>query len=217
MAKVGLKYPVAAKLSGADGTYSEGFVIAKAIKATVTANSNDAKLYADDGVAESDKSFRDGTISLNVDDLTQKVYADLLGHKYTAATEGPEPPEAPETVVASTGDVAPYLGVGFYGAVKRNGKTVYLAKWLKKVQFAEPSDETDTRGETVTFQTPTIEGSVFNVEDGSWKEQAEFTEEAKAKEWLDQKAGIAEEMSVMAAKATVQTAAKTTTKATKSE
>ena len=80
MAKVGLKYLVAAPLNEDGKTYGTGFVVARMIKATVNANSNDVKLYADDGVAESDKSFKDGTISLNVDDLTQKVYADMLGH-----------------------------------------------------------------------------------------------------------------------------------------
>lgn len=188
MAKVGLKYPVAAPLKE-DGTYDEGYVIAKAIKASVTTNNNDVILYADDGEAESDKSFKNGTISLNVDDLTQKTYADMLGHKYTAA--GTEENAEPETVVASAGDIAPYLGIGFYGEIRRNNKPSFMAKWLKKTQFAEPNDETDTKGETVTFQTPTIEGTVFKMEDGTWKEQAEFATEAEARAWLNKKAGIA--------------------------
>lgn len=188
MAKVGLKYPVAAPLKEDGKTYDTGFVIAKAIKATVTANNNDVKLYADDGVAESDKSFKDGTLSLNVDDLALKVYADMLGHTYTAAGTGEN--AEPEKVVASVDDIAPYLGVGFYGAVKRNNKPCFQAKWLKKVQFSEPNDETDTKGETVAFQTPTIEGTAFQADDGTWKEQAEFATEAAARAWLNEKAGI---------------------------
>ena len=186
MAKVGLKHVVAAPLKN-DGTYGSGYVVAKAIKATVNSNSNDVKLYSDDGLAESDKSFKDGSISLNVDDLEQKKYADMLGHTYTEAdTEG----GMPETVVAATHDVAPYLGVGFYGAVMRNNKVSYMAKWLKKVQFAEPNDETETKGETVNFQTPTIEGTVFPADDGTWKEQAEFATEEEAVAWVDKKANI---------------------------
>lgn len=188
MAKIGLKHIVAAPLKE-DGTYEDGYVVAKAIKATVNSNSNDVKLYADDGVAESDKSFKDGSISLNVDDLGQKVYADMLGHEYKAAGTGEN--ATPETVIASAQDVAHYLGVGFYGAVKRNNQTLYLAKWLKKVQFAEPNDETETKGETVNFQTPTIEGTVFPTDDGKWKEQAEFKTEAEAIAWVDGKANIA--------------------------
>lgn len=187
MPKIGLKHIVAAPLKE-DGTYDAGYVVAKAIKATVNSNSNDVKLYADDGVAESDKSFKDGSISLNVDDMKQKVYADMLGHEYKAAGTGEN--ATPETVIASAQDVAPYLGVGFYGAIKRNNQVLYQAKWLKKVQFAEPNDETETKGETVNFQTPTIEGTVFPADDSKWKEQAEFKTEAEAIAWVDGKANI---------------------------
>ena len=44
MAKIGLKYLVAAKLNEDGTTYAKGFVVAKAIKANITANSNDVKL-----------------------------------------------------------------------------------------------------------------------------------------------------------------------------
>lgn len=187
MAKVGLKYPVYAKLKE-DGTYEAGSVIAKAIKASVNAESNDVKLYADDGVAESDKSFKGGKISLNVDDLTQKVYAELLGHTYTAKTASD--PVTPESVKANANDIAPYVGVGFYGKVVRNNKPAFLAKWLMKTQFAEPTDETETKGETVSFQTPTIEGDVYQLDNGDWKDQAEFPTEEAARAWLNTKAGI---------------------------
>lgn len=190
MAKVGLKHVVAAKLKEDGTTYDKGFVVGKAMKASVTAESNDVKLYADDGVAESDKSFKGGKISIGVDDLTNKVYCDMLGHAYTAGSESD--PATPETVIASVNDIAPYVGVGFYGKVIRNNKPSYLAKWLKKVQFAEPADETETKGETVAFQSPTIEGDVFTMNDGTWKEQAEFADEAKAIAWLDKKANITE-------------------------
>lgn len=188
MAKVGLKYPVFALLAEDGSSYTGGTVIAKAIKASVTAESNDVKLYADDGVAESDKSFKGGKISLNVDDLTNKVYCDLLGHKYTAASESD--PATPETVLANGNDIAPYVGVGFYGKVVRNSKPYFMAKWLRKVQFAEPADDTETKGDTLNFQTPTIEGDVFQLDSGDWKDQAEFKNEADAKKWLETKAGI---------------------------
>lgn len=189
MAKIGLKHIVAAPLKE-DGTYDAGYVVAKAIKATVNTNSNDVKLYADDGAAESDKSFKDASLSLNIDDLRPKVYADMLGHEYKAAGTGEN--ASPETVKASAQDVAPFLGIAFYGAVKRNNVVSYLAKHLKKVQFAEPNDETETKGETVAFQTPTIEGTVFPMDDGTWKEQAEFAAEADAIAWVDGKANISE-------------------------
>lgn len=197
MAKIGLKHIVAAPLNEDGTTYGTGYVVAKAIKATVNSNNNDVKLYADDGMAESDKSFKDGSISLNVDDLNQKTYADMMGHTYTAADAEKG---TPETVTAAAQDIAPFLGVGFYGAVKRSNRAFYVAKWLKKVQFAEPNDETETKGETVNFQTPTIEGTVFQADDGTWKEQAEFPTEAEALAWVDAKANIAQQEKAMMAR-----------------
>ena len=130
MAKIGLKYPVAAPLKADGKTYDAGFVIARAIKASVTANNNDVKLYADDGIAESDKSFKDGTLSLNVDDMTQLVYAKMLGHTFTEASEDGK---TPALVTASVNDISPFLGVGFYGEIIRDSVPSYMAKWLRKV------------------------------------------------------------------------------------
>lgn len=180
MAKVGLKYPVYGKVDS-NGTITEGKVMAKAIKATVTAESNDVKLYADDGVAESDKSFKGGKILFDVDDLSNEVYADMLGHTYDEETD---------TVTNKGSDIAPYLAVGFYGQVIKDNVPSYLAKMLYKTQFSEPSDETETKGETTNFQTPTIEGDIFKLDDERWKEQASFSTEAEAKEWLNKKFGI---------------------------
>ena len=47
MAHIGMKRPVAGKL-GEDGTYSEGFVVGKAINFTGTPTNNDVELWADD-------------------------------------------------------------------------------------------------------------------------------------------------------------------------
>lgn len=188
MARVGLKYIVSAKLKDDGATYDAGFVVGKAMKASVTTETNDVKLYADDGVGESDKSFKSGKISLGVDDLINKVYCDLLGHKHTPGSESE--PANPELVVASANDISPFVGVGFYGKVVRSGKVSYIAKWLKKVQFAEPADESETKGETIAYQSPTIEGDVFALDNGEWKEQAEFKNEADAIAWLNEKANI---------------------------
>ena len=60
MAKIGLKFPVAAVINGygADGkpTYNQGFIIGKAISAEKSIESNDNQLYGDDAIAESDTS-----------------------------------------------------------------------------------------------------------------------------------------------------------------
>lgn len=206
MAHVGMKYPVAAPLKDVkDGvaTYEKGFVIGRAISFTGTPNKNDVTLYADDGMAESDKTQRDWGVSLNTDDIEPKVQADLLGHDYDPASgeKEDEPGYKPERIIIGADDIAPYFGVGFYKRRRKNGVTSFTAIWLYKTQFSEPAENAETKGDTVNFQTPTIEGSSYPVDvkgkDDVIKmtvgEKVIFKSEAAAKKWLDDKiAGLGE-------------------------
>lgn len=191
MAHIGLKYPVFLP-NGAEA----GFVIGKAINYTGTPSNADVTLYADDGIAETDKSITNEGLSLEADDISLKVYADLLGHTHVDAVEGDStanPPTAgtPESVSVSIDDIAPFGGLGFYRRRKKNGVLSFDAIWLHKVQFAEPTTNGATKADTVTFQTRTIEGTAYPDDNGVVKEEAIFTTEAAAKAWLDTKASIA--------------------------
>lgn len=192
MAKVGLKYPVYAKLTEDELaktlTYSGGAVMAKLIKADISVTVGDEKLYADDMVAESDRSFSDGTVTVDVDDLYDAAKVDLLGYIEGATVDA----GISSKELTAMGDASgAYVGFGFYGKVKRSGASRYRAIWLKKVQFAEPDDSFETKGENVAFQTPTIDGSIMVAVDGTYKDEATFSTEAACKAWLDGKSGIA--------------------------
>lgn len=177
MAKVGVIYPVY-KVDGV----AAGKLMGKAITVTATATSNDVKLYADNGVAESDKSFVEGSvISVNTDHLSMEVLSDLLGHTYTEANG----------MVSNKDDVAPYVGFGFIGNTIKGNVKGWVAKWYPKTQFGEPTDENATKADTVVFQTPTIEGCFYSDAEGNWKHEKEFATEEAAKAWLNEKAGIA--------------------------
>lgn len=195
MAHIGMKRPVAAKWAEGN-TYTGGFVIAKAINFTGTPNKNDVDLYADDELAETDKSVKDWGTSLNVDDLSLKVQADLLGHTYTEAKAAESGGEAtPESIEVGTDDVAPFLGVGFYKRRRKNNVTSFTAIWLYKVQHSEPTENAETKGDTTNFQTPTIEGKAYPVSvDGrmSIGKKLVFNTEAEAVAWLNEMAKIKE-------------------------
>lgn len=173
MAKIGLKYPVY------KGNTTQG-VIGKAIQADIAITVNGVFLYGDDGVAESDKSFQSGTITLGVDDLSDEIQTEFLGH--TADETG--------EITAKGVDDSPYVGIGFYGVKKVNGARKYRAIWLPKVQFGEPNDTNATKGENVTFNTPVLEGTIMLDDTGAWKKEQTFDTEAEAKTYLESKAGI---------------------------
>jgi len=174
MAKIGLRYPVY-KSSTAEG------VIGEAIQADITITSDEVKLYADDAIAESVKSFQTGTLTIGVDELSDAIYAAFLGHAVDAETE---------EVTAKSTDVSPYLGIGFYGVKIVDNVNKYRAIWLPKVQFAEPEDTNATKGETVTFNTPVLVGTIMPNDSDVWKMEQTFATAAEAKSYLDTKAGI---------------------------
>lgn len=182
MKKVGLKYPVCALYDDSTGTpiYTGGIVMGKAMKVGLKWDKNDANIYADDALDDLDQSITGGTESLEINELIHETQAMLLGHTISGSGE----------LVVNENDVAPYLGHGFYGKVKRNGVYKYRAVWLKKIQFSEPDDETETQGEKRAFQTPTIEGKIMKDIKGDFKEEKVFDYESDAIAYLNEKANI---------------------------
>ena len=105
MAQVGLNNFRYAKLTEAqDGTatYDGAKKPAKAVSFSTSITNNDAKLFADDGLAESDTSFQSGTCTMGIDRFDNETQADLLGH--TLGEDG--------ELVKNVNDVAPYVAVG---------------------------------------------------------------------------------------------------------
>jgi phi13 family phage major tail protein len=182
MKKIGVRYPVAAFYDDSTGspTYSSGFVISKAMKIGLKWTKNSTECYGDDALDDTDQSITGGTETLAVTELTHENQSKMLGHAINGNGE----------LVVNSDDIAPYLGRGFYGKVKRNGAYKWRAVWLTKVQYGEPDDESETQGEKVTFQTPTIEGKIMKDINGDFKREKIFDTEADAKSWLNGKAGI---------------------------
>ena len=165
MATIGLDklyYAIITEGTGGIETYGTPKVMAKAISAELAPQIAEATLYADDGAAENVKEFTSATFTLGVDDLASDVMADLLG--VTVDQNG--------VVVSTPDDAAPYVAVGFR-AKRSNGKYQYF--WLYRVKFGVPNNTLATKGESITFNTPSIVGTVMrrNKADGNgghpWK------------------------------------------------
>ena len=151
MATIGLDSLYYAKITeNANGeeTYATPVKLAKAISADLSIELAEATLYADDGLSESVKEFKSGTISLNVDGIDASVISDLTG----AAIDNNK------VVISTSEDGGTPVAVGFR-AKKSNGKYRYF--WLYKVKFGIPATNLQTKGDSITFSTPTIEGTVM--------------------------------------------------------
>lgn len=178
MAKIGLnnfKYSV---LTEADGvaSYAGAKSLAKAIDCKVSIENYTAELYADDGLIESDYTFKKGTITLTIDEDDDAVFAELLGHSVDEETG---------EMVRKDTDVAPYVGVGRILTKIVNGVYKYKVEFLPKVKFSEPAQEEATKGDSIEFKTPTIEGTVTKLADGTWSKASTFATKNEAIEYLD--------------------------------
>jgi phi13 family phage major tail protein len=170
MATIGMDKLYYAKITEDDNgeeTYGVPAQLAKAMKADLSIELAEATLYADDAAAYVIKDFKSGTISLGVDDIGITAAQDLTGA--VADTNG-------VLISASENESTP-VAIGFR-ALKPNGKYRYF--WLYRVKFGVPATNLATKGDSITFATPTIEGTVMrrNKADGTnthpWK--AEVTE-----------------------------------------
>ena len=170
MATIGLDqlyYATITEDAEGNETYGKHVRLAKAMTAELSVELAEATLYADDGAAEVGKEFQSGTLSLGVDDIGSTVASELTGATI----------DENMVLISTAEDGGSPVAVGFR-AKKANGKYRYF--WLYKVKFGIPATSLTTKGESVEFSTPTIEGTVMrrNKVDDSGKHpwKAEVTE-----------------------------------------
>lgn len=168
MATIGLDKLFYSKITeGANGdeTYADPVPLAKAISADLSVELNEATLYADDGQAEVVKEFKSGKLTLGIDDIGTTVANDLTGAEI----------DNNKVLISSSENVGQPVAVGFR-AKKSNGKYKYF--WLYRVIFGIPATNLATKGDSITFSTPSIEGTIYrrNKLDGKnnhpWKAEA---------------------------------------------
>jgi phi13 family phage major tail protein len=151
MATIGLDKLYYAKITeDEDGneTYGEPTALAKAMKADLTVELAEATLYADDAAADVVKEFKQGKLSLGVDDIGVVAAQALTGARL----------DDNKVLIAASENSGSPVAVGFR-AKKGNGKYRYI--WLYRVIFGVPATNLQTKGDSITFSTPTIEGTVI--------------------------------------------------------
>ena len=185
MATIGLDklyYAPITEDANGEETYGEPAVLAKAISAELSVELNEAILYADDGAAEVVKEFKSGTLSLGIDDIGAEIASALSGA--TIDSNG--------VVISGSDDGGTPVAVAFR-ARKSNGKYRYY--WLYRVKFGIPATNLQTKGDSISFQTPTIEGTIMRRnkvdynDNHPWKaevtEGAEGVDDSVISTWYD--------------------------------
>lgn len=186
MAKIGAKfirYGVLTEAQNGTASYGAMKTPGKAITWKVEVTNNDAKLYADDAVDLADTSFQSGKVTVGLNRLDLQTQADLLGS--TLSQDG--------ELVDSANDTPPYVGIGVILTLQNtNSERKYRVKFLKKVKFAQPSDDDKTQGESIEFGTYELEGVVLTLADGKWRNSKDFDTETDAVSYLESMFGAGE-------------------------
>lgn len=198
MAVIGLSKPYYGIYSATGNavSYANGAVMGKATEANIDINTTeDNNLYADNAIAETDRSFAGGSLILSTDDLSQKVTKAILGLTETAITgiEGVTDTSVKELVYDDTQNT-PYLGIGFIVKKKVGGAYKWRAVVLCKVMFSVPADAATTQGESIEWQVPELSAAIMRDDSATrmWKREATFTTEAQAEAYIRARLNITE-------------------------
>ena len=188
MARIGLKSLTYATIStGGEGSavvYTGGVMKGDMMmRADVTLNHEDVKMFADNHAVERANGVTGGTIALELAKLPFDVQEAILGYAATS------------NELTVTEDPAPYVGFGYIVCEIAGGTKSYKGYWFPKVQFGQENDNARTKGESTEFSTDTLTGEILGVQvAASGSVQFYYTDtdttEAAVRTWLNSKAGI---------------------------
>lgn len=169
MAYIGLRKPFVARYNRSTKTYSDGFQYSHAVSMSVTPNYSEASLHGDDMQVEYEKSFNNATISLGTTSTPIQAADTMFGHEVNG-----------NRIIYKATDEPNYVGLGVIAPEKVDGENKYVAMIIISAKFADSADTLTTKGESLTFGTPTIEGSAVADDEGNWKITETFNSEADA-------------------------------------
>jgi len=157
---VNVKNLVYAKMSDEDEkTYEEVKTISPLMTVKVDTATSGEILYGDGTTQERKSVTGETTVEFGVNDVSQEVQADLLGHTLDATTG---------VLTETDEDEAPYAAIGFQ-IEKSNGSSVYY--WFLKGTFDEVGIDAQQQEEKPVFSTPTLKGTFIYRSDGNKKFQ----------------------------------------------
>lgn len=175
MANIGVSQPYFATYANTNGTttYSSVKKLGKAVNVDITTEGKDPEiLYADNGPAECLPMFGGGTATMEIDELELDVAKAILGLRANGTTG----------VIFDADSMAPYVGLGFIIKKVHNNVIKWRVIVLYKCQFKVPDYSIETQGETVNFQTPSLEATILRDDcvPAKWSQWDDYETEAAA-------------------------------------
>ena len=186
MASFDLRYIQCAPYQVTEGKVSYGakVKVGEAMNADITFTFAEGRLYAEGKLSEYIKELTGGTISMAVKDILQEAQKVMYGVAEKSRTISDSPVKG---IVYSAKDSASYVGIAFYCKDKVDGATKYTCVLAVKALFGPPAMSKATKGQNITFSTPTTTGEFLPADDAEQAviEVATVDDEATAIAWCD--------------------------------
>ena len=164
-------------------TYTGAQSAGDAMTANVEMTFAEGRLYAEGRLAEAIREATGGSISLGVKyipDAAKKVMFGASDKSHTVSG-------TTVTGLEYTANDSPkYVGVAFYAPDMIDGVKKYTCVFVKKCLFSPPAMAYTTKGETITFSTPTTTGEFLPDDSTTARilETAVVDTVAKAQAWV---------------------------------
>ena len=130
-------------------------------------------------------------LELGVDDLDEETQAYIGLLKEVETGTG----TSAVTSYYENSAAANNVGVGYMRVRRKAGVTTFQGIWIYKTLFSKNAENSQTKGETIEWQTPTVNGrcmglSVDSTGEATFRKIRNFDTESDAEDWLDGLAGI---------------------------
>jgi phi13 family phage major tail protein len=132
-------------------TYATPVAAPGVMHININPNVNSVTAFYDDGPGDVATTLGNIEVEIEKNLLTAQQKADLLGHVL----------DANKGLVYADSDTPPWVAIGFK-TLKSNGTYRYV--WLFKGRFSEPEDNSETKGDSVNFQSETIKGNFVKLD-----------------------------------------------------
>lgn len=156
--------------------------LGRMIDAKLTEDRGEASLYAEDMLAEYESTFTGGKLSLTLDNVDDKTYADIKGCEITEDGE----------LTENQDDIAPELAYGHIITKMVNGVKQYKVEFLARIKITSITADAKTKGESIEFNTVSIEAKVMplleeinGLKAGDWRKSETFNSFKEAQTYLD--------------------------------
>lgn len=154
--KIGIKDLVYTPFtSGGEGSavvYGTGVALVDyMVRADIGEERDDNGMHADDHKIDSDNSLNGMTLGLELANMTDDMEVALFGYVVSSS------------VVSVTDAAAPFVGIGFVQKKRFKGTVSWTGYWFYKVQFSMDTDSTQTKAESIDWQTHSLSGNCMAV------------------------------------------------------